>query len=394
MSKSTIFVLLLAIFVALMGVGLIGPIMPVYAVELGATGLTLGLMVAGFSISRTVVQPLVGSYSDRVGRKRFMIIGLSIYAIAAVIYSFATSVGHLILVRVIHGVGSAMIVPMAMALMADFAPKGQEGRYMGILNVAIFAGIGSGPVLGGVFRDLWGVDSAFYAMAVLSLLALVLVFLRIPSSDDSASSVQSGIFTTLTKMLRRRRVSGILLSRLATMIIMSPTFGFVPILMTRDLDASGIQIGMVVATRTLANALLQSPFGKMADRRNKVVIVALGSLAMSIVVFIVPFAASFVQYLVLFLLLGISEAVVLPALGAFAVEEGREFGQGSMMGIFSMSMSLGVLVGSMLGGLLMDIFGIQFSFYGTALLLAVTTAAACWLIVSGGKRVPLVADRS
>ena len=383
MSKSTIFILLLAIFVSLMGVGIIGPIIPVYAVELGATGLALGLMVAGFSISRTIVQPVVGSYSDRIGRKRFMVIGLTLYAVAAVTYSFATSVGHLIIVRVVHGTGSAMIVPMAMALMADYAPPGQEGRYMGILNVAIFAGIGSGPVLGGVFRDLWGIDSAFYAMAVLSLLAAVLVFVRIPSTDTGDASSQTGIISTLGKMLKRRRVSGVLLSRLATMLIMSPTFGFVPILMTEDLDSSGIEIGAVVATRTLANALLQSPFGKLADRRNKVVIVASGSLAMAVIVFCVPFATSLAQFLVLFLLLGMSEAVVLPALGAFAVEEGREFGQGSMMGVFSMSMSLGVLIGSMLGGLLMDVLGLQYSFYGTAILLVISTAIACWLIVSG-----------
>jgi len=267
--------------------------------------------------------------------------------------------------------------------MADYAPPGQEGRYMGILNVAIFAGIGSGPVLGGVFRDLWGIDSAFYAMAVLSLLAAVLVFVRIPSTDTGDASPQTGIISTLGKMLKRRRVSGVLLSRLATMLIMSPTFGFVPILMTEDLDSSGIEIGAVVATRTLANALLQSPFGKLADRRNKVVIVASGSLAMAVIVFCVPFATSLAQFLVLFLLLGMSEAVVLPALGAFAVEEGREFGQGSMMGVFSMSMSLGVLIGSMLGGLLMDVLGLQYSFYGTATLLVISTAIACWLIVSG-----------
>jgi MFS family permease len=316
-----------------------------------------------------------------------MIVGLTLFAVAAVTYSFATSVGHLILVRLVHGTGSAMIVPMAMALMADFAPEGKEGRYMGILNVAIFAGIGSGPVIGGVFLDLWGIDSAFYAMAILSLLAMVLVVTRIPSTDTNTARAQKNALSTLKMMLKRRRVSGILLSRLATMVIMSPTFGFVPILMSRDFDASGMEIGAVVATRTLANALFQSPFGRLADRRNKVVIVAAGSLAMAVIVFCVPFAASFMQFLILFLLLGLSEAVVLPALGAFAVEEGREFGQGPMMGVFSMSMSLGVLVGSMVGGLLMDLLGLKFAFYGVAVLLAGSTAAACWLIISGQKQV-------
>lgn len=388
MSKSTISVLLLAVFIALTGVGLIAPLMPIYAVELGATGMTLGLMVAGFSIARTVVQPIVGSYSDRIGRKRFIVIGLSIFSVAALTYSFATSVGHLILVRIIHGVGSAMAVPMAMAYMADSSPHGEEGRYMGLLNIAIYAGIGGGPLLGGIFRDVWGMNSAFYSMAFLSLLAMVLVLVRIPGGRDRAAPVQTGIFKTFRKMLENRRITGTLLSRLATMVIMSPTFGFAPILMTEELDSTGFQIGAVIATRTLANALLQTPFGRLADRKNKVVIVAIGSAVMSVAVFSIPFAGSFAVLMVIYLILGVSEAVVLPALGAFAVEEGRDYGQGSMMGIFNMSMSLGVLVGSMIGGALMDLLGLEYSFYGVAIFLAVSTVIACRMLSRGGRSTP------
>ncbi len=169
MNLPVIAALLLVIFITQMGVGIIAPIMPIYALELGATGLTLGLMVAGFSIARGVTQPIIGSYSDRFGKKRFLVFGLLIYAIVAVTYSFSGSVIHLIIIRFFHGVGAAMTVPMAMAIMADMSPQGKEGQYMGLLNIAIFAGIGGGPLLGGVFRDLWGMHTAFYAMALFAL---------------------------------------------------------------------------------------------------------------------------------------------------------------------------------------------------------------------------------
>jgi DHA1 family multidrug resistance protein-like MFS transporter len=126
--------------------------------NLGATGITLGLMTAAFSISQGIIQPVVGSLSDRHGRKRFLVTGLLLYAAVGVIYTLAASIKHLILIRILHGIGSAMIVPIVMAYIGDMAPQGQEGKYMGMLNIAIFAGIGVGPVLGGLFLDTMGIN--------------------------------------------------------------------------------------------------------------------------------------------------------------------------------------------------------------------------------------------
>ncbi|MFW6122140.1 MAG: MFS transporter, partial [Petrotogales bacterium] len=111
--------------------------------------------------------PIVGSLSDRQGRKRLLEIGLSIYAAVGFTYTLATSVEHLFLIRLFYGAGSAMIVPIVMAYIGDLAPAKQEGKYMGMLNIALFAGIGAGPMLGGVFRDTIGINSTFYAMSAL-----------------------------------------------------------------------------------------------------------------------------------------------------------------------------------------------------------------------------------
>jgi MFS transporter, DHA1 family, multidrug resistance protein len=388
MDKPPIFLLLAVTFIAQLGVGIITPIIPIYALELGATGLTLGLMVAAFSIARGITQPLVGSYSDRVGRKRFLLIGLIIYSIAAVAYIFAGSIAGLILVRLLHGVGSAMTVPIAMAYMADFSPEGMEGRYMGLLNVAMFSGFGGGPLLGGIVRDLWGTNSAFYTMTLLSLAALVLVLLLLPSAGEGGNTkARTGVFSGLKRMLRSRKISGVLLWRGATMVVMSPTFGFLPILMTDVMDATGVEIGIVIAVRTFVAALLQPFFGRMADRRNKVVMISIACVVVCVLVFFIPSAHTLTQFVILFLMLGTAEAAISPAIGAFAVEGGREYGQGSMMGIFNMVMSIGLLLGSMVAGFLMDLLGLQYSFYGTAVILLMSTGAAAWMITSGQSKI-------
>ena len=373
--------LLLSIFIALLGIGIIVPVMPVFAASLGAGGLALGLIIAAFSISRGIFQPIVGNLSDRWGRKGFLVCGLLVYALVGLAMPGATSVLNLIVIRAFHGVGSAMIVPVAMACVSDMAPVGQEGRYMGMLNIAIFTGIGSGPLLGGFFTDLWGMASAFYAMAGLSCLALLLVLfqLRVPKRKDRGVR-RMGIFEALGSMLSRRRTGGILLARMATMIIMVPTMAFLPLLMHQWFQSSGMEIGLVIACRTLVNALLQTPFGRMADRRDKSGLLLTGCLVISAVMCLVPLAGSFWWLLALFILLGVGEAMIWPTLGAYAMEEGRRYGQGTMMGIFSLAMSVGVFCGSLGAGFTTDLFGLRWSFLFIGILVLALTLTAVGLI--------------
>ena len=385
MEKRTLVILLLAVFIAVLGVGIVAPIIPIYAIDLGATGVTLGLMIAAFSISRGALQPVVGSLSDRRGRKRFLVAGLAIYAVMGFTYTLATSVEHLILIRLFHGVGSAMIVPIAMAYIGDLTPQGQEGKYMGMLNIALFAGIGGGPILGGVFRDTIGINPAFYAMSALTAasLGLILVLLPPQRSDREIQSTP-GLLTTLRRMLYNSRVVGMLLPRIGTMIIMIPTLGFLPILMDRLMGATGVEIGIVISARTIVTAGLQFPFGKLADRYSKVVLILTGCLIISACVFLMPFAADFLELVWLSVLIGMGEALIWPTLGAIAVEEGHRYGQGSMMGVFNMAMSLGVLIGSLVAGSFMDLIGLEYVFYIVSVILAVSAVAGGLLIARRG----------
>jgi MFS family permease len=293
-------------------------------------------------------------------------------------------VEQLILIRLFNGVGSAMIAPIVMAYIGDLAPEGQEGKYMGMLNVALFAGIGAGPMLGGVFRDVLGINSTFYAMSALTAasLGLILAFLP-PQRSDRRTQVTTGLLTKLRRMLRNRRVVGVLLPRMGTMIIMIPTLAFLPILMDQLMGATGIEIGIVISARTIVNAGLQTPFGRMADRHSKVALILTGCLIASTCVFLMPFAADFLQLVLLSVCMGIGEALVWPTLGAIAVEEGHRYGQGSIMGVFNLAMSVGILIGSLVAGSFMDLFGLQYVFYTTSVILVVTAVAGGLLIARG-----------
>lgn len=357
--------LLGSIFIAVLGIGIIIPVMPVYAQTLGAGGFALGMIIAAFSVSRSCLQPIIGNLSDRVGRKRFIIAGLFIYACAGLLIPQAETVWQLILIRLFHGSGSGMIVPIAMAYISSLTPEGQEGRYMGFLNTAIFLGMGCGPIVGGLFFDSLGPEAGFYAMAFMCFIAAFMIIFFLPSKERATQQkVVDGIFASMAKMFRDGHTFGVLLARYGTMIVMVPSLAFLPLFMQGHFAASGAVVGMVIACRTFVNAGLQFPFGKLADTYNKLVLLMSGVGLMVVAIASVPTATSISHLFLSYILLGCGEALVWPTLGAYASAKGRDqYGHGTMMGVLSFAMSVGVLTGAIIAGTSMDYLGIEWSFY-------------------------------
>ncbi|MGI9538179.1 MAG: MFS transporter, partial [Desulfocapsaceae bacterium] len=226
MTRQILITLLLSVFIALLGIGIIIPVMPVFATELGANGLALGMIIAAFSVSRGLLQPVVGNLSDRWGRKGFLVTGLFVYGLVGLLIPQAGSILNLLLIRAFQGVGSAMIVPIGMAYMSVLAPPGQEGRYQSYLNIAIFCGIGCGPVIGGIVSDLLGFKSVFYVMAALSFGAFILVLKNMPAQQAPVQGSTTGLLKSIKMMMQSRLTVGILLARLVTMVIMVPSMAF------------------------------------------------------------------------------------------------------------------------------------------------------------------------
>jgi MFS family permease len=387
MQKHTLITLLLSVFIALLGIGIIVPVMPVFAKELGAGGFALGMIIAAFSVTRGLLQPVVGNFSDRWGRKGFLMAGLLIYGMVGLLIPLATDVNHLILIRGFHGVGSAMIVPIGMAYMSLLAPAGQESRYMSYLNVAIFCGIGCGPIIGGSLSDLWGLPSVFYTMAGLSFIALLLVVIYMPRQVAGVEVEKGDFVKSLIRMVRSRKTAGILIARYATMIIMVPSMAFIPLLMSEWQDVSGLQIGFVIACRTLVNAVLQVPFGKLADKYSKRRIFIVSCLMISVIVYCIPFCRTVAVMAVVYLLLGSVEAAIWAVLGGYASLEAKaHYGHGTMMGMFGFAMSGGVFTGAVLAGTVMDGFGIARAYHVTGVTVLLLSLISYYMIAGAEKK--------
>jgi len=362
----------------MLGVGIIVPILPIYAENLGATGLWLGAIFAGFSLTRSIFMPLIGRFSDLMGRKRFIAIGLFIYTFSSLGYIQAGSALELLIIRVIQGFSSAMIIPIAMAFIADIAPPQEEGTYMGFFTVALFLGFGSGPILGGITKDFISMEADFLIMAGLCLLALVFVLMYLPRASSVQKKEEAAPIPFRT-ILKSRSIRGICFYRFSNAFCRGSIMTFLPLYAHNALQLSGSQIGTVIASGILLTAFLQLPFGKLADRVSRKMLVIAGSLLYFLIVPFIPHTLSFMQLLSLNILLGFLGALSLPAASALVVNEGKLYGMGSTMAIFNVAMSFGLAIGPLTSGIILDIWGLSGIFYFCSILGFLSTGIVSWM---------------
>ena len=360
----------------MLGVGIISPLLPLYAENLGATGIWLGIIFSSFSISRTIFMPIIGRLSDRSGRKLFLCIGLLIYSITSLGYIWAGDVAQLTLVRLIQGSASGMIIPIAQAYVGDISPERKEGTWMGYFNAAFFTGFGFGPLLGGVLTDHFGMNVAFYIMGGLNLLALLVAVLFLPEIERRKMAASPR--TSFREMSTSGMIKGLFNFRLTFAIGRGTIVTFLPIFAGIYIGLPPSLIGILLAVNILVTSLLQVYGGNIADRFNRRILVVIGGLTNITFFALIPLGGSFWPLLVICALGGLGGAISMPAASALVVEEGRKFGMGSTIAVFSMAMSIGMAIGPIVSGVIADFINLHTVFYFGAAMGLIGTTLFMW----------------
>jgi DHA1 family multidrug resistance protein-like MFS transporter len=369
MSKHIMILLSSITFVVLIGVGIVVPILPSYAQGLGATATQVGLIFSGFSLSRTISTPIIGMIADRGEIKSFMLMGLFLYALIAITYVFATTPETLIMIRIFHGIASAFILPLAMSYIALIAKQGQEGLYMGSFNMALFLGLGSGPLIGGVITDSLGINAAFYCLSILSFISGILTLVLLP---PMRSSLGGKAVMSLRMITRFSPMKGLLIFRVMNALGRGCLLAFVPIL-ARGNGLSIFEIGVLISSNIFITGLLQRPFGMMVTHDNTIRYIVTGSFISALALASLPFGWDFLSFFTIGAVMGIGGAIAMPAASVMAVEYGRDMGMTSTMGVFEAARGVGMVLGPVISGVVMDISGIDNVFYVGGILIAIGT---------------------
>jgi MFS transporter, DHA1 family, tetracycline resistance protein len=194
-------VIFLTIFVNLVGFGIIIPLLPFYAETFGASPIAIGMLFASFSLSQLIAAPILGSLSDRWGRRPILIASLIGTAVSFVMLALADSLAVLFLARVVDGLSGGSITT-ARAYIADVTTEDERPRAFGLLGAAFGLGFIIGPALGGAMSHI-SYTAPIWTAAAISVAAAGVAWRWLPETVHRAHATAGSRWRAVADVLHR-----------------------------------------------------------------------------------------------------------------------------------------------------------------------------------------------
>jgi MFS transporter, DHA1 family, multidrug resistance protein len=361
------------------------PVVPLYAVSLGADTVEVGLINAAFLLMAGVLSVPLGLVSDRLGPKFIAAIGVLILSASSFLVCLSHSPGQLIWIYLFSGVGLAAFGPTMMAFVANISPATHLGRSYGWYTTAIYGGMTLGPAAGGFLAQGVGYPLTFF-ISGLSIFATFWVFLiflpgsrRLPISRPSGSGAT---WTVVRQLLHNRPLLGCWLATLGGCFGLGLFITFLP-LHAHDRGLSVGQIGLIFATQGIMNVLVRIPFGHLSDRvANRGALAAAGIVGVAGSIAALGLAGRVTTFLLSAAALGASMGLAFTSIGALTAEAAAPEFRGLAMGGYNAAIYLGMMLSSALMGPVIQRVGFTDGFLLTALINLILVA--CFYLLLRG----------
>lgn len=386
MKRLPILVLFVTIFFDLIGFGIVIPILPIYADELGASGFTIGLIGASFSAAQFVFAPFWGKLSDRIGRRPVILTCILIMLCSYLILGMANSVWLLFATRIVAGIGAANI-SAAQAFISDITPPENRAKNFGIIGAAFGLGFIFGPPLGGWLKEDFGIEWVGFVAAGLAGLNFVLAYFLLPESIEKKQSFRLQ-FPNPAKGIKEVLPRPLIGALLFINFVFIAAFSMMQItssLLWKDkynLDAG--EIGLVFAFIGFTVVIIQGTLiGPLTRWFGEKKLFILGNLLMAIGLFGMPYVPVdlFIPWEYISLLfISFGNAFFTPTLTSLLSKSAGKKEQGTVMGVSQSMGALSRIVGPFIGGFL---YGLDLHLPNSiAALVMLITFFMAWRIVN------------
>ncbi|WP_130014541.1 MFS transporter [Serinicoccus sediminis] len=383
---SEIWILVGASFVIAVGFGLVSPVLPGFArsFDVGATAATV--VVSAFAFCRLVFAPVGGRLVQRLGERPVYLTGLLIVAVSSFATAYAQTYWQLLVFRGLGGVGSTMFTISAIALVVRLAPPTIRGRVSSLWGSSFIIGSMLGPVIGGLIAG-WGMRLPFVVYAVALVVAALVVGLGLggarlrPPPGEADRPV-----LTVREALGDRAYRAALACGVANgWANLGVRMAVIPLLAAAVLDQPWVA-GATLTAAAMGTAITLQVTGRLADRvgRRPLVIVGMATSGVSLGVLglsLLPGLAvvtSLVVLLGLSFVSGVGAGFVNPAQQAAVADiVGQERKGGTVLSTYQMATDVGVIVGPVLIGAVVDLVGFGAALAATGVV-SVLGAAVWW----------------
>lgn len=360
--KITLGLLLLNLFIAFLGIGLVIPVLPTLMNELQISGTVVGYLTAAFAIAQLIVSPLAGKAVDKYGRKIMIVIGLFIFGISEFLFGLGKTIEVLFISRVLGGISAAFIMPAVTAFIADITTMETRPKALGYMSAAISTGFIIGPGIGGFLAD-FGTRVPFYFAGALGTTAAILsiILLREPERNvenaENAPVQTSGFKRILEPMYL-----------IAFILIFVASFGlaafesFFSLFVDHKFSFTPTDIAIVITGGAIVGAIAQvALFDRLAQKWGEIKLIRYSLILSGVLVFLMTVVSSYFAILLVTCIVFVGFDLFRPAVTSYLSKiAGNE--QGFVGGMNSMFTSLANIFGPILGGMLFDI-DINYPYY-------------------------------
>lgn len=353
-SDKNLWILVLVCIINSLGFGIIVPVLYTYGKMYGLTGITLGVLTASFSIAQFFATPVLGSLSDKWGRKPLLVISLAGTCISFLMFAEARSLIVLFAARILDGLTGGN-VSVAQAMVADTANSENRAKRFGVLGSSLAFGFVIGPFIGGLFNKISPQAPFFFAAAISLIGTLCAAFLlketNFTDKETRVNFKDKFKFITMITTLKRPTIgtaifTGLLLTMAQfTMIIGFQTFS------VDVLKITPLTMGFFLAGFGICGIIMQLsvPFF-IKTFPSKQVILLFSSVLCFAAMFISGLISVLLPFAIALCVYGLFNGLRNPMLNAIIADNIEKTEQGKILGINQSYASVGQTLGPLTAG--------------------------------------------
>lgn len=329
----------------ILGVSIISPVLPQYALSFSIPVALVGWAVSAFALARVVTDIPAGFLADRFGRKRTMISGLVLIILSSIAAGTANNYAWLILARIVEGIGSALYMISATTWVAHISAGKSRGRYMSLYTGLVFAGTAFGPTIGGYTAAHFGLQAPFFAYAVLGLAGLIAT---LPLKEPVDSSHEARPKLRMKDVLSVLTNGPFMLVNCAVLALFFLRTGvrstLVPLYASLNLGLSEEKIGILLTVAAVATAVFTFPSGWLSDKvgRKRPIMACL--FLSGIAVLLIPLQGSLAGLMGIMAFYGLATGLQ-GSIAAWPADVAPKGRLGTSMGVYRIMGDLGMVLG-------------------------------------------------
>ncbi|MCR6591426.1 major facilitator superfamily transporter [Campylobacter insulaenigrae] len=354
------------------GLFIVLPVLSLYALELqGANEFLVGLLVGVYALTQMALQVPFGVVSDKIGRKKTMLIGLIIFIIGSFVCSYANDIYTMIFGRLLQGAGA--IGAVATAMISDFINEENRGKAMAVMGSFIGLSFAASLVLSPLMSAKFGLSSLFDLSAILSFVCIVLLFSVVPKEH---AIHHENTKTPLKMLLKEKNLALMNLTNCMQKMLMSVAFLSIPLMLVNEFNYPSENLWHVYVSSMVLGFIAMGLSGSLGEKRElskEILLLGVVFFILSYIIF--AFANSAFVFMAGVVIFFIGFNLHEPIMQSCASKFAKVNEKGAALGIFNSFGYFGSFLGGIVGGYFLHHFSLSI------LALVLVTLSLIWLFL-------------